>query len=117
MVVVAEKIDDSDVPLARDLFGPGVSPSERAQFWDQALKNMSPGELNLLAKDMDALKSGTVVTAALDAIITQVQAALKAAAKTPSDQRGMFAPSIAINIGLNTTLINWTGLNSWWGPR
>lgn len=117
VVVVAERIDDSDVPPANVLFGPGISPSERLQYWGQALENMSPGELNLLAKDMEALKTGTEVTAALDAIISQVQAALTSAAKSPPDQRGMFAPSIAQNIGFNTTLINWAGLKSWWGPR
>jgi hypothetical protein len=66
---------------------------------------------------MDALKADSVITAALDAIVTQVQNDLKSAAKMPPDQRGMFAGSIAQNIAFNTTLINWGGLKSWWGPR
>jgi hypothetical protein len=117
VVVVAEKIDDSDVPPANVLFGPGISPSERLQYWGQALENMSSEELNLLAKDMDALKADSVITAALDNIITQVQTALTSAAKMPSDQRGNFAQTISWNIGQNTTMINWGGLKSWWGPR
>jgi len=119
VVVVAEKIDDSDVPPAFNLFGPAerVALSDRTQDWRKALENMSPEELNLLVKDMDALKADSVITAALDAIVTQVQNDLKSAAKIPPDQRGVFAGSIAQNIAFNTTLINWGGLKSWWGPR
>ena len=119
VLVVADKIDDSDVPPASVLFGAAsdVSPSERMEYWQQALKNMSPEELRLIAQDLDALKMKSEVTAALDAIITQVQASLRAAADLPPAERAKFASSIAQNIGFNTTLINWGGLGCWWGPR
>ena len=97
VLVVAERIDPSDVPPAFNLFGPAerVALSDRIQDWSKALENMSPEELNLLAKAMDALKADSEITAALDAIVTQVQNDLKSAAKMPPDQRGMFAGSIA----------------------
>jgi hypothetical protein len=119
VLVVADKIDGSDVPPASVLFGPAkdVSITERTDYWRVALENMSPEELRLIARDMDALKTGHEVTAALDAIITQVQAALNAAAQSAPGQRGDFASSISQNIGFNTTLINWGGLACWWVPR
>lgn len=119
VLVVADKIDGSDVPPANILFALSSTPlgfDERQTAWRDALKNLSPEELRLLAKDMESLKVDYDAAAVLNQVISEVQSALKAAAGLPSGARGGLGDSIGALIHFNTTLINWGGLACWWGP-
>lgn len=117
VVVVAEKIDDSDVPPANLLFGSETGYTDRGKYWREALENMSPEEISLLSKDMEALKTGHPITAVLDGIVAQVQANLANAAASPASDRAKLAQAISVLVADNTTMINWRGLGCWWGPR
>ena len=119
VLVVADKIDGSDVPPANILFALSSTPlglDERQKAWRDALQNLSPEELRLLAKDMESLKVEHDAAAVLNQVISEVQSALKGAAGLPSSERGGLGNSIGWLIHFNTTLINWGGLACWWGP-